>query len=78
MTENENENDVRRTTVRAKVTRGEHDAVKRTAHLKLGMTIEDFVRDAVDRRLQETTGKSLAELSEEITNKPKWVQGELF
>lgn len=67
-----------KTTIRAAVTKAEHDAVKHVVRVKLGMTIDEFVRMSVDGQLKASTGKSLATLAEETGKRPKWVQGELF
>lgn len=66
------------TTVRAAVTRGEHAAIKHAAKMRFNMTLDEFVRTAVDGQLKASTGKSLATLAEEAAKRPKLVQMELF
>ena len=67
-----------RTTIRAKVTPGEHEAVRRVAKHVCNTTIEDFVRQAVDAYLVKACGKDLASLAEEAERRDRFVQGELF
>lgn len=67
-----------RTTVRAKVTPDEHEVIARFAKVKCGMTIDEFVRNAVDVQLQGIAKKSLATLASENSKRAKFVQGELF
>lgn len=67
-----------KTTIRATVTPEEHDAVWWFAKNKYGITIEDFVRQAVDAYLEKLTGKGLAVLAAEGKNRGKLVQEELF
>ena len=66
------------TTIRAEVTRDEHDAVRHIARVKLGTTMDKLVREAVDEHMRRLTGKSLSELAAEACNRGKWVQGELW
>lgn len=74
----ETENDEKKTTIRAKVTPDEHDAVQRVAKRILGITIEELVKCAVDGHLKAVTGKGLAEHAAAIAGQDKYVQGELF
>lgn len=67
-----------RTTIRAKVTPDEHEAVRQFAKYRCDTTIEDVVRQAVDAYIAKFTGKSLAELAEENRNRGKIVQETLF
>ena len=68
-----------KTTIRARVTPDEHEAIRRTAKLKLGLNIDEFVRLAVDRELIATAGKPLETLADEAAGRrTKYVQGELF
>ena len=66
------------TTVRASVTRSEHAAIKRAAKVRFNMTIDEFVRTAVDGQLKASTGKSLVTLAEESSKRHKLVQMELL
>ena len=66
------------TTIRAEVTRDEHDAVRHVARVKLGTTMDKLVREAVDEHMRRLTGKSLSDLAAEARNRGKWVQGELW
>lgn len=67
-----------RTTVRAKVTTDEHDAIHRFAKYRCGTTIEDLLRQALDTFLRSSGGKGLAELAAEERNRGRLVQGDLF
>lgn len=67
------------TTVRAKVTLEEHDAIHRFAKYRCSTTIEGLLRQALDSFLRRSSGgKGLAELAAEAMNKGKLVQGDLF
>lgn len=66
------------TTIRACVTPDEHAAIRRVARHKMGSTIDDLVRTAVDKHLRDMTGRTLAELAESERSKGKMVQMELF
>lgn len=67
------------TTIRAVVTPDEHEAVRHTAKVTCGgITIDQYVRAAVDAKLKQDTGKGLAELADALKNQEKLVQGELF
>ena len=66
------------TTVRASVTHDEHAAIKLVAKTRLGTTIEDLLRRAIDMYLKSTTGKDLITLAEEAANRDKYIQGDLF
>lgn len=67
-----------RTTVRAKVTPEEHDAIHRFAKYRCSTTIEDLLRQALDAFLRSSVGKGLAELAAESRDRGKLVQGDLF
>ena len=67
-----------RTTIRARVTPDEHEVVARFAKAKCGMTIDEFVRNAVDAQLQGIAKKSLATLAAENSKRVRFTQGELF
>ena len=66
------------TTIRATVTPYEHAVVQRTAKVKHGMTIDEFVRMAVSRQLEATTGNTLADLADAEAKRGRIVQEELF
>lgn len=67
-----------RTTLRTKVTEDEHEAVRWFAKVKCGLTIDAFVRQAVDAHLLKLAGKDLATMAAESKTRGKLVQEELF
>ncbi len=65
------------TTVRAQVSKDEHEAIKRSAK-KCGMTISDFTRTALSELVGKTRGIPLEKMAEMVANDEKFYQPDLF
>lgn len=66
------------TTLRAKVTPEEHEAVRWVAKVRYNYTLDEFIRLAIDAYLESQTGSGLAKHAEKATTRGKIVQEELF
>lgn len=68
-----------RTTLRMTCTPDEHDAVKRFVKYHCGgITLDAFVREAVENRVREVSGKPLSKMAEDVKNAGRLIQEELF
>lgn len=70
--------DKRTTTLRMGVTEDEHNALYEYARKRLNMTVESFLRAAVEAYVVRWEHKSIKELAEAVKNRGKIIQGELF
>lgn len=66
------------TTLRTVMPKDEHDALKNVMRVRLGQTIDAFVRDAIDAHLKTTTGRGIQETVAAYKRRNRYVQGELF
>lgn len=66
------------TTLRMGVTADEHRALYEYARKKLNLTVEAFLRQAVEEYLDRWEHKCIAEMAEAARNRGKIVQEELF
>ena len=70
--------DRRTTTLRMGVTEDEHAALYEYARKRLNMTVESFLRAAVEAYVVRWEHKSIRELTEAVKSRGKVIQGELF
>lgn len=68
----------KKTTVRAKLTKSEHSAVKWVVKHKCNMTIDEFTKNAVVQAVERAYGKPLSYISDILDRSGKYIQEELF